>query len=111
MPLSSSRTERRIPRPPNVRFWHIASFAAPEEFGRFPGQNGHRECIASFSASQLGIPLRSKLDGLFAILIAKRLNDMFDVSAPAIQRLLAFGKEFVPLVNGRHTGNRPLLMV
>jgi hypothetical protein len=43
--------------------------------------------------------------------LAKRLDGAFDVGAPTIQRLFAFGKKFVPLVDGSYTGNRPFLMV
>ena len=49
--------------------------------------------------------------GLFIISIAKRLDGALDVGAPTIQRLFAFSEEFVPLVDGSYTGNRPFLVV
>jgi hypothetical protein len=48
--------------------------------------------------------------GLFIISIAKRLDGALDVGAPTIQRLFAFSEEFVPLVDGSYTGNRPFLV-
>jgi hypothetical protein len=48
---------------------------------------------------------------LFIILLAKRLDGAFDVGAPSIERVLAFGKEIVSLVNGGNTRNRPFLVV
>jgi hypothetical protein len=49
--------------------------------------------------------------GLLIISIAKRLDGALDVGAPTIQRLFAFSEEFVPLVDGSYTGNRPFLVV
>ena len=49
--------------------------------------------------------------GLLIISIARRLDGALDVGAPAIQRLFAFSEEFVPLVDGSYTGNRPFLVV
>ena len=42
---------------------------------------------------------------------AKRPNNVFDVRTPTIQRFFALCQEFVPLVNGRDTGNRARLVV
>ena len=48
---------------------------------------------------------------MLLILAAGLPDDAFDVGAPAIKRFVAFGKEFVPLVDGSDTGNRPFLMI
>ena len=40
-----------------------------------------------------------------------RLYKVLDVSAPAIQRFLTLSQKFMALINGRHPGNRPGLVI
>jgi hypothetical protein len=48
---------------------------------------------------------------LLVLLGAKNSDYLFDMSAPTIQRLFSLGQKFVALVDGRHSRNRPLLVV
>ena len=42
---------------------------------------------------------------------AQHTDNMVNVRAPAIQRFLALGQKFMPLINGRYPGNRSGLVI